>query len=425
MHANEPGPEREFRAEDAELFLKISARIADSSGEVRDSYRELFGPVGKYSTCLNQLTRLLEYLLPRHRPGIRAPSRVGLELFFCKEPGRGYALTPFGELLQKRLALLPEFLTDLRTLAAAALDATLVRRVVRVGVPQTLGLRLLANVFSDPAALQDNGPDAAPLELELRFGNTKTDLIPRLRVGLLDFLVAYGLREEDGYSGKDGYFDPDVAQDVYFQPIGLDVPMVLLAHPSARIPYRDGQRITTGEPDHGGSHAPAEGRERRPRIDLREIDWRRVTLVTVPSWRQPRSLQEVMDAAGRVGRLLEVSQYDDALAVARTNGGVAVVSELFAARTRVRVFDLERTNEYTRPIGIYYNADRGLSPDACRFAEFLKLYVKAYRDCLREKPPALDTPGFRDTVGFDPNRPWEEIADRTRRARSEARGGRG
>jgi len=399
-----------FRFDDASKFLQVYLKTQDVPAEKRENFKDLFQGLGAHSTTLGQLTRLLEFLFPPGKPGVPAPGETSMALLFRVQADGGLGPTKLSQLLYQRLQILGTFCSDIRGEATDLLGGDRYRRVVRVGAPQTIAIRLLAFAFSDPDVI---GSD---IRLDVEIGNSHDDLIPRLRLGQIDFAIAYGHPERDR---------PDRDPRIQFADLGYRLRMVMIAHPKAKIQLRDsGRDANQGywEKAYAMKSTKAKGRPNQREVlykDMRQIapadvDFSATTLIAVPSWNQPAAIQDVVDRARRHNNVTEVKWYDEALALCRMGVGIAVVPEVLAARRLVTTFRLENPEAYARPIAVYYDARRGLSADACRVVEFLRSYLQHFSTEVSSKyPPALGDDGYPEKIPYDstlPDDAWEKLS---------------
>lgn len=359
----------DLRFEEVATFLALYRRARDARPLQYPTFRDLFHGLGAHTTTLGHLTRLLDALFPTDTGG-GIPTQQGerLKLLFTEQPGRGLCPAPLADRLYDQLERLEGFWAGLRATARAVATNQRGDRVVRVGAPHTITLRLLPYVCSDPSAVFCGlrGP-----RLDIVTGDTERELLPQLHLGTLDCIVGYGLP-----SGLSVYTDPD-DDKVNFADLGSPFRLVLIYHPEDHEHLFGTGDEATGAPRKGTRPKGDRGTART--IDPHSINLRRLTLVAVPSWRQCEAVQDLIDRARRLGRLKEVQTDDEALALVRAGCGIAIVPEVFKDRRVIRYAELApRSNVFTRRFGVYYSRRHELLPDACRFAEFLRAYMKLY-----------------------------------------------
>jgi DNA-binding transcriptional LysR family regulator len=377
-----------FDTRAVETFLLCCETMDGSSREELTSLRKLLLKMqdlkyGVYSTLLNHLHDLVSFLTGRTGTRFKT-NRLELTLLF-EETTVGLKLTPFAGMLRKRLTLFHHSVEELCREASQVIDHRSSRKI-RIGAPSTLAHRLLANVFSYPPAIF--GSDSPDVSIEIVIGNSQTDLVHQLKLGLINLLVSYGRETVNEHESTD-YREDDIGKTIYFHDFGFRPDMILLAHPMQDIPLTNGQSVTGLQPIPDCSAITFPNEKKKKTINLYDVDFRRVTLIAIPSWRQPKALLEIMSRAKRENRLREVSKYDDALALVRAKGGISVVSRAFTRRERVRVFELSDAHQFRRPVGIYYDATQDITIDEIRCIEFLRAYVNRYGNDFFEQRPAI------------------------------------
>ena len=178
--------------------------------------------------------------------------------------------------------------------------------------------------------------------------------------------------------------------------------MCLLCHPADPLWVKEGKNLNAGywtksyaAPDQAGRRGKraALGFGKLRAVRLEALDFLKTTLITVPSWRQPRAVEECVNQLRDVSiTTRQTDSYDEALALVRMRLGVAVAPEVFSRRDHVTAFRLLPESAYTRWIGTYYNNRAGLSPAACRVAELLRDYCREFEPAIRDG----ETPSFGD-----------------------------
>ena len=404
------------------------------------SVRDLAEHLGhKVTTFTNQVRRVVNYLVPpdwgRRRDddqGRRDFTGLGRESLFRQEStDQSFAITDFGKMVQSRIQMLDAFLQDFKHRSAVFTGRNHQPREVRVGGPQTIVHRLLAKAFSSPEHIHVEEIATHRPTLNMIVGNTYRELIPKLRLDLVDFVVGYG-DVQIGFDNETepmvprSMMDPDIADEVAFLSLGFAAKMVFMCHPQCRLRFKNGHtenaleyfdRLRKERRD-VSTHS---GAKSAPEIAPETLDFRCTPLIAVPSWRQPPKLQFIMEEADRLRRLREVNQFDDALSLVRANCGVAIIGQAFSSRHGVVSFQLRDPESYTRPIGVYYRVKDGLTPDACRYVEFLRAYINQYKGLLHKYCPGLHDPrksnqvvdredDFPNDVPFDKHTDWVEYA---------------
>jgi DNA-binding transcriptional LysR family regulator len=149
-----------------------------------------------------------------------------------------------------------------------------------------------------------------------------------------------------------------------------------------------------------------------PDLDIRTIDFSQTNLIVSKSWwRQPDKLQALMRQLQDEGRLQEVRWFQEGVALARMNLGVAIVSEVYSKEDHLAAFALTPHEEFKRWIGIYYRSDKSLSSEACRVASLIEDYVDQNEAAIRNgRPPPLDDPFRKKWQVFNKTREWDKEA---------------
>lgn len=402
MNSTPPDSEqllRDFSLVEAHVFLEVFERAAYGYPNQYPSFRELFAGLGPHTTTLSRIASLFEALLPISTPGVPTSPGDRLKMLFTEQPD-GLRPTELAKIIGSRVSTLKRFVNDL--------SAELIRKTagpefrtctVRLGAPPTLAMRLLCYAYSDPLAITKASGianEVGPISLRLTTGDTWERLLPRLLLDQLDAVVGYGLPTSGRTKDRKYvvYRDPEVPT-VNFRSLNQPLEMVLISHPEYPPAVFEGSKL------------PLPGKQ----IDPRTINLRQTPFVAVASWRQSEAVQELMDLSARAGRLQKVRTYDEALAVVRTGGGVAIVPEIFQHRRIIESRTLSK--EYRRELGVYYRstpvggrdfptgpnardepetraADSTVSEEACMLLEFLAEYAKGYP---AEPPPAYCLPG--------------------------------
>jgi len=396
------------RHADVLMFLAVYREVVNSPESDRANLSTLLerrkDRLGAPSTVLGQLKRVTRYLFGS------GPDADELGRLFTRVGGLLQA-TPEGQTVYHRFVILRDIYDRLKADVAWGLGADM--RTVRIGTPQTIGLRLLSSIFSDWKRLFGQ-----VVRLEVETGNSR-ELIPRLNAGLLDVVVAYG---------GPGPVDAEITSaglNVAFRPLGYESRMVLLAHPKAelfvrevrdargriKVPGEDLNRFYWEDQFRGEGAKPGYMKLRSVSLDRLDLDRSNSKLIIVPSWGQPpvvTALASVLPPA----RVTEVSWYDDALALVRMGQGVAVAAEIFSKRKRITAFRLTPESDFRRPIGIYYNRREGLTSEACRVVTFIHEYFGRFHEQIRAgTPPAIDDPlgeftAFCDSFASRMERDW-------------------
>ena len=381
----------QLRLDDVLKFLDV-CRFADGQPpERRRSLRELCAPFGPHTTTVQQLSRIAEFFFGSPPLG-RGP---GLERLFKEEiAGIGIQPTENAKALSRQLEVFVNFSERLRNQFRTETQGE-PRQVVRIGCIETLGLRVLASALSNWQSAF--GPPTAREDIDLKVTiDGSKFLIPQLHAGLLDMVFAYGTANDARIV--------DTTYDVAFSSLDYCSRMVLLVHPTAEL-WEDDTDVNAGyfkstfrKLDHRGRNSERGTRikfEKLRSVRLERVDFRGRELITVPSWKHPPLLDNVIKKMQRDGKPVRlVDSYDRALALTRMGLGVAIAPEVFSKREGVMPFSLAPTDSYGRWIGIYYNTRERLSAHGRRIAEFLRSYIEKFRDNMRrgETPAIKDEP---------------------------------
>jgi DNA-binding transcriptional LysR family regulator len=374
-----------LRSEDVTKFLEVFSHAENCPAQRRQSLRKLlekkFDPL---TTTLGQLQRVAEYFFgPTEQGG------SGIErLFAYDKQYAGIGPTHSARVLERLLRIYDSFSSRLREQFREQIQQTpAARAVVRLGCPHTIGERLLASVLG-------NWNSALPnVDLHVTIENSRL-LIPRLHAGLLDLVASYG--PDDGIV-------PDTTFDVTFASLGYPSRMCLLCHPAGELWSRKtGKNLNAGywNKSYSAESRP-QRRAKRAKLDfsnlrsigLDEIDFEKTNLIFVPSWRQPRLVEECVSRLQYSDRKIRTAEsYDEALSLVRMKIGIAIATEVFSKRDHVTAFRLLPESSHTRWIGVYYNNRNGLSDQACQLAEFLREYRMKFEGEMRQG----ETPSFGD-----------------------------
>lgn len=400
-----------LRLEDVASFLVVYRQLIGQSQVVKgyDNLEAVTQASGqRYSTVVGQLNRLLDFVLPPNNVR-RQSGKHGVEALFEKRAAAGIQPTDLADLLYHRFESLDDFCQDLRADAKVVALAEQGPLVVRVGAPATLASWWLAAAFGRTDVL--NTEPEGPLRVEVDMGNSYADLLPQLRLGRLDAVLAYDRSSGDG-GGRSRLLG-----DVRFLPLGDEWRMVLITHPDEPLFLRGPTELDSGYSEAEKLAIKERDTKRRsyahlPEIEAYRLDFRKITapLIRVASWRQPTAILDLEAEAGRHAALKTVNWYEEALAQVRMRSGVAIVPEVFSERRRVLSFRLEPAHEFARQIGVYYHATRPADDRLGRFIVFMALYAKFVRGRREKDIPDAAGPAPDDNLndlGF--RAAWAEL----------------
>lgn len=381
---NEENP-AELRPDDVSKFLEVFRHAESCPPQRRRSYRELLEvPFKPLNTTLGQLARVAAYFLGPVGRGMGS----GVDrLFRVSEADEGVVPTDEARSLERILRVYKSFSDNLRCQFQEQFrPSTSTVTIVRLGCPETIGLRLLASILSD---WQNVFPG---VDIQITIDNSRL-LIPRLHAGLLDLVVAYG---------PDNDVIPETIYDITFASIGYASRSCLLCHPADPLWTKDGKNLNAGywrkcytADDQFSRRTRREtlgfSKLRVTRLD--ELDFRRTTLITVPTWRLSRQLEEYVHELRELRiPFRQANSYDEALALVRMRLGVTIAPEVFSRRDHVTAFRIQPELSHTRWIGVYYNNVRGISNTACQVAEFVRDYCRVFETQMR----GGETPSYGD-----------------------------
>jgi hypothetical protein len=273
--------------------------------------------------------------------------------------------------------------------------------LVRVGASRTIGLRLLPAILGGWRALF-----GADMSLEMEIGNT-TELVHGLEGERLDFIVSYGSSTPSPVTSSSNLVSGEVP--IAFRPFDYPLQLILVCHPNCKLIVR-GVNVNPGH--RPGRANPRTGVVGLAGVDIDDIDFGATKLIVSKSWwPQPVQLERCISRLKPQGRLQEVRWFQEGLALARMDFGIAVVSEVYMNEPHVSSFALKPEADFTRWIGAYYNAARPMSGQACRLIHFISEYMGAHKKEIRlGKPPSCDEPFLHDWHARDAGCDWNRTA---------------
>jgi DNA-binding transcriptional LysR family regulator len=343
-----------------------------------------------YGTVLGHLNRVAAYFA--------GAGKKHQALFDRLDDSKVIQPTELGHMVYHRLKRIGEYIVSAK--AECARLHGISSPVVHVGASRTIGLGLIPSILSDWRGLF--GRD---LTLEIEIGNTK-DLVEKLKLATLDFIISYGDKPANGNVTHQTGERPHEA-GIAFKAFNFPTQLVLLSHPKRVL--SNGK----GGPDRNQGYRRRQG-GKLPTIQLEDIDFADTKLIASSSWwRQPAPLTECIQRLLSQGRFERVLWFQEAIAKARMDMGLAIVNEVYANEPFVNAFELAPTREFRRWIGAYYNAERRLSAQACRVATFIGHVVKSHFQAIRNGTPFAWTNSFREAwARFDFAQHWDRLSDR-------------
>jgi DNA-binding transcriptional LysR family regulator len=390
------------RIEDIAKFLEVFYRATQRGVEGRTTFAGLFEGFDAHSTTVGQLMRIVQFLDAELNPAsdkARKPRTSGLELLFAKRAGGDGKLEPteLAIVLHRELQIIKDTYTEVRHRVAKEIRGAGRPTEIRIGSPQSFGLRIMTAVLSGwEQTLGGN------VRLSVEIANT-LELLPRLNSGLLDFVIGYGATDQIGVP-QDGW-------KVSFSSFGYGSEMVLICHPHAHLQLLNDNTLNTNvgaeadsslpsasssEPRREGGGSSGRGRGSRRvvstppdpsmphlletlrSVDLNDIDYGSSTLIVGNSWFQPGPLQSILDRYARNQNVKVVDSYEETLARVRMNLGFGVVPDHYASRTEIKAFRLKNPKAFVRWVGAYYSSRYPMSAKACQAVTFVRRYVERF-----------------------------------------------
>jgi DNA-binding transcriptional LysR family regulator len=211
-----------------------------------------------------------------------------------------------------------------------------VPQVVRLGIPQTVGLYILSSALSGWGRLFP--PDWVAFEVQV---DSTRVLIDHVAAGALDCMIGYG-------GAKEVFLDATLDPRITFRDLEYDTQSVLITHPEHELVLRPGL-TSGGRPVGRLSYRPGELRvitkyEDIPPdkvVDFSDIDPRAQSLIVVPAFGQPpQQRTDFLAWRDRGGRIILVDTYDEALSLVRMGQGITVAFEVYAGRALVAPYKL-------------------------------------------------------------------------------------
>jgi DNA-binding transcriptional LysR family regulator len=370
------------RLADVTTFLEVYYKADTASVEKRVNFSALLSDDAAkkgLTTRISQLSRIVDFLY-----GDNESKRTGLHKLFQKDALGGLVPSADARNLHKYFLSLRDVYRTIKEQIDndRRADPWL---ILRVGTPQTIGMRLLSSVFSDRERVLP-----ARTRLHVEIANSHA-LIRRLKSRLLDVVIAYGPEGEP--------VDPDTG--LMFRSLGYSSRMVLLCHPSVQLRtwgHETVGRRYTNNKKYWEKFFQDKTRHERPDykdlwpIELKWLDFQDMPLIVVNSWKQPQMLHDFVLTLP-VDRLLQVPSYEEALALVRMGVGVAPAPEVFSRRALVTAYKLRPENEFERWIGAYFHPPEKLLPNHVRgLIDSVQDYLTFCGDDIRKG----DSPAFQD-----------------------------
>lgn len=399
-----PRPDEQLLIEDARQFVEFYQLLptlpASRRRTLRMAIEESVAQLREgYSTMLLRLTRVHDHVWP-DRPKWKGSGLS--EVFREQVAGKGIAATEKGQTLFRYLRNLVTAYDRVKTGVRADVHRTPRVPTIRVGAPHTVVLRVLSAAFT---CWRDVFGDR--LNLELTIANSG-DCIEQLSVDLLDLVVAYGPVKETLFTRRDQH-------DFVFKPFlkttgsKKTAPaylsrLVLIAHPSQPVYLKSGKDINETYwkrryCDVSGSSAEYQKRGVIPDytdldpLKLDAMDLKRNDYIAISTWEPPTSLAEFFKALREVrGEPRCVNWHEEALALVRSQFGVAFVSEGVAKRRGVTAFRLAPEADFAQAIGIFSVAEAKQSREIRMLIEFLQEFLTRYNADIRQ----IQVPRFGD-----------------------------
>ena len=434
---NDDADPNDLRLKDISTFIAVYD-LADGKllEQQRTTLKGLFSSLEGVAptTTVGRLKRIADFLFNK-APHLRKGKGSGFDLLFTS-PSRGAGLVPTqaAQELYKHFRDVTEICLHSRDAALRKLTADKSSRpVVRIGAPNTVGLGILAHIFSN----WEEGLFSEEMELKVEI-TSSTELVPRLHNGLLDCVIGYGTMNRRDIPNPRGMtaeqqkalcreiLEPEL--DVCFRSLDLSLRMVLLCHPNGQVWTKAGKNPNLGywatdywpeqeqvaqrpksvrnKKQRGSITRSSETRRPKPEspqykdlraIDLRDIDFGKTQLIVVSSWHQPDALQRLIDEIRQRVEVREASSYNEALALVRMGQGVAVALEFFRTEENTTAFRLTQQDDYERWLGVYYNTRHGLKPEPYRAVRLVEAYLNSFKlKILEGKPPTFGDGDYMD-----------------------------
>jgi DNA-binding transcriptional LysR family regulator len=385
--ADAPEGAASVRLADVLTFLEIYAKADTAKAEDRANFSKLLSSNDEkkgLTTRIGQLERIVTFLY-----GKDEAERTGLHRLFEKDHVGALVPSADARLLHKHFVILRDVY---RNIKAELQEEHLASPtpVLRIGVPPSIGMRLLAAIFSDRKRLFS---DKIRLEVEM---GTSHDLIRRMKARLLDVVIAYG-------ANKPGTVDS--LFNLAYRSLGYRSSMVLLCSPTARLWTTAQKNVARRDVNQGYWENKYQNKTRYEfpsyedlcRINLETIDFATTRLIVVPSWHQPQAL----DALARHfsnGQVTQVPWYEEALALVRMGEGVAVMPEVFLRSARITAFRLIPEKQFERWIGAYFHPPEKRLPEHIRWSiKLIEKYLESFeQDIRRGDAPAFGHPKYNE-----------------------------
>ena len=398
----------DLRLVDIWTFLSMYDLVKDreKTGELYATYQELSQDLKtgdrelNLVTALQRLARVASAFCGEPLP----PKKAAQKLFTRSKKAHQVQATPLADELQRWLRTI----TDVYERAAES-ARTMIRGQtgppeVRIGSVQSLGLSALPFLLSRWQECFGGRVKLRPVEIA-----NSGELVQRLAVGALDCVFAFGT--PDAVTSSE-----DERLSLSFEPLGLMVSTVLLAHPEGNV------WATTGEDLNKGYWDQLQRSRRRKRrlvltdykeIQLEDVAFERTNLIAVSSWRLPSRLFDNIKESRKFTGAFQVDTFEEAIAHVQMNQGVAPVIQVFARRRDVTVFRLNPNEAYMRSASVFYRSSPDGVPPAVRILiDFLKAYFQNERIQGKiwdnEEAPGFDDQDYRKLCDeFEKNARWD------------------
>jgi DNA-binding transcriptional LysR family regulator len=398
----------------------ISVLIAAKSRRYASLKKLIEQTGGQYTTRLSQLNRYIAYLNTGRKNDDKL-IRVD-DFFEVKSHDRETYIFP-SALGQDHLAKVQGIEPFFETLKKQSREFTKdePKRKLRIASSNIIGCHLLPSILAHLPTLPEN----YGIELEI---DSSFELIPRLHLGSFDFIINWGPDHFmiDSNHIPHRYVEPDY--DIAFQSLDYETRMILIAHPSLPVwnfkkqdLNRDYYSSLAVKASRAEQSTPLDCKDMKP-ISLNEIRFgESLKLVSVPSWNLPRDLSTLSQQCRQKSWLIEADTYEKAAAYVAMSQGVAIVPERMRIRRDLSCFRVEPSNNYARPIGVYYNTRYGMKPAGAFLVAYLREFIKKYADILKEakvpqfcgtKKPAHGEYNAKDVESLTPTDcDWQHIAE--------------